>query len=85
MFNSRSPIYRCPTGAVADGTNIHFKINLPRNLRVTGAFLCVENDNGPRAPRFHVLVRPAGCQQRMVGMRLCTRKNPACISITSKF
>lgn len=47
MFNSRSPIYRCPTGAVADGTNIHFKINLPRNLRVTGAYLCMENDNGP--------------------------------------
>ena len=47
MFNSRSSIYRCPTGAVADGTNIHFKINLPRNLRVSAASLIVENDAGP--------------------------------------
>lgn len=46
MFNSRSSIYRCPTGAVADGTNIHFKINLPRNLRVSAASLIVENDAG---------------------------------------
>jgi glycosidase len=44
MFNSRSPVYRNPIGAVADGTNIHFKISLSRDLRCSAATLSIFDD-----------------------------------------
>ncbi len=44
MFNSRNPACRCPVGAVAAGTRIHFKITLPRNLHCSAARLAVTND-----------------------------------------
>ena len=44
MFNSRNSIYRNPTGAVADGTNIHFKISLSRDLRCFAATLIMIDD-----------------------------------------
>ena len=43
-FNSRIAEYRSPTGAVTSGTNIHFKIVLPRDMKCTGAFLSVKDD-----------------------------------------
>lgn len=44
MFNSRNTIYRNPTGAVADGTKIHFKISMPRDLRCSAASLWMLDD-----------------------------------------
>ena len=32
MFNSRSRKYRDPLGAVEEGTPVHFRITLPREL-----------------------------------------------------
>lgn len=32
LFDSRNPIYRNPTGAVAENTQVHFKVCLPRYL-----------------------------------------------------
>jgi glycosidase len=46
MFNSRSPIYRDPPGAVRAGTRVHFKITLPRSLGCSGAHLVVQNGAG---------------------------------------
>ena len=43
-FNSRIAEYRCPTGAVTSGTNIHFRIVLPRDWICSGAFLSVKDD-----------------------------------------
>ena len=45
MFDSRDPAYRSPTGAVAAGTEIHFKITLPRWLRCSAAVLVAEKEN----------------------------------------
>ena len=44
LFNSRVTDYRNPTGAVPFGTNIHFRIILPRNLKCSGAVLAVKDD-----------------------------------------
>lgn len=44
MFNSRNPLYRNPTGAVADGTSVHFKISLPRDLCCSCAYLVMEQE-----------------------------------------
>ena len=44
MFNSRDAACRCPTGAVAAGTAIHFKITLPRGLHCSAARLAVTDD-----------------------------------------
>lgn len=44
MFNSRNPAYRDPTGAVPAGTSVHFKINVARDLRCSGARLVVQDD-----------------------------------------
>ncbi len=44
MFNSRNPAYRTPMGAVAAGTNIHFKITMQRDQRCSGARLVVIED-----------------------------------------
>lgn len=46
IFNSRNPIYRSPTGAVATGTRVHFKINLPRNMQCSAAYLLMQDTNG---------------------------------------
>ena len=44
MFNSRSRKYRDPLGAVADGTPIHFRITLPRELSCSGAHLVIQRE-----------------------------------------
>ena len=41
MFNSRNPAFRSPTGAVPEGTPVHFRITLPRGLCCTAARLVV--------------------------------------------
>lgn len=46
MFHSRSSLYRNPTGAVADGQSVHFKISPSRELGCSGAYLVVEKDRG---------------------------------------
>lgn len=48
MFDSRSPIYRDPVGAVPLGTRVHFKITLPRSLGCSGARLMVRNGSDGR-------------------------------------
>ena len=45
MFNSRNPVFRYPTGAVANCLPVHFKIDMPRDLRCSAARLLVENDS----------------------------------------
>ena len=35
LFDSRDPFYRRPAGAVEEKTRIHFKIRLPRDLRLS--------------------------------------------------
>ncbi len=49
MFNSRDPIFRNPTGAVPQGTSIHFKINPPRDIQCTAVYLIVGSDSAPSA------------------------------------
>ena len=44
MFNSRSRKYRDPLGAVADGTSIHFRITLPRELSCSAASLIIQRE-----------------------------------------
>lgn len=44
LFNSRETEYRSPTGAIPLGTNIHFRIILPRDLGCSGAVLAVKDD-----------------------------------------
>ena len=44
MFNSRSRKYRDPLGAVADGTPIHFRITLPRELSCSGSHLVIQRE-----------------------------------------
>ena len=44
MFCSRNTDFRNPVGAVEEGTNIHFKILAPRNLRCSAARLYIETD-----------------------------------------
>lgn len=44
MFNSRNPVYRCPTGAVANGVPVHFKITMPRYLQCSAAKLLVKDE-----------------------------------------
>ncbi len=46
MFNSRSRKYRSPTGAVADGQAVHFRITLPRELSCSGAHLVIQQEGG---------------------------------------
>ncbi len=46
MFNSRSEEFRCPTGAVAQDTKIHFKISPQRLLEIYASSLIVEDANG---------------------------------------
>lgn len=51
LFDSRSLIYRSPFGAVAEGTEVLFRICLPRNWGCHGADLLVERDGLP--PQYH--------------------------------
>ena len=44
MFNSRSRKYRDPVGAVAEGTPIHFRITLPRELSCSAAHLVIQRE-----------------------------------------
>ena len=46
MFNSRSRKYRDPLGAVGDGTSIHFRITLPRELSCSAAHLVMQREGG---------------------------------------
>ena len=46
MFHSRNPQYRSPTGAVAAGTNVHFKISMDRDLRCSAAALLISDIAG---------------------------------------
>ncbi len=46
MFNSRNPaFYRNPTGAVPAKSPVHFRINVPRDLKCSAARLVVQDDN----------------------------------------
>lgn len=44
LFNSRDIAYRDPFGAVAEGTAIHFRVRVPRELRCRAVWLRVEED-----------------------------------------
>ena len=44
MFHSRNPVYRNPTGAVKENTQVHFKITVPRDLACSAARMVVIND-----------------------------------------
>ncbi len=46
MFNSRSRKYRNPTGAVADGQGVHFRVTLDRPLSCTSAHLVIQPEGG---------------------------------------
>ena len=46
MFNSRSLKYRSPTGAVEEGTPVHFRITLPRELSCSAAHLIIQPEGG---------------------------------------
>ena len=52
MFDSCSAAFRFPVGAVAEGTNLHFKILLPRSLGCSSAQLLVCCDRWPDEGRF---------------------------------
>lgn len=52
MFNSRNPVYRSPTGAVADGTPVHFRITLPRDMRCSAATLVIKEDSSIQEQAF---------------------------------
>ncbi len=44
LFDSRNPYYRSPFGAVSEGTQIHFRICLPRYLSCSAATLIIHNE-----------------------------------------
>ena len=44
MFNSRSRKYRDPLGAVEEGTPVHFRITLPRELSCSAAHLVIQRE-----------------------------------------
>ena len=48
LFDSRDRRYRCPFGAVEEGTEVLFRICLPREWGCHGARLTVERDSFPR-------------------------------------
>lgn len=51
MFQSRDPVFKNPVGAVAAGTNLHFKITLPRSLHCSAATLKIARDGAETADR----------------------------------
>ena len=51
LFNSRDPFFRKPTGAVSNGTPVHFKVCLPRYLCCTAATLVIHNEHENRVDR----------------------------------
>lgn len=48
MFNSRDERYRNPTGAIAEGSAIHFKISPERSMGIQGIDLIITADNNYR-------------------------------------
>ncbi|MCI5652589.1 MAG: glycoside hydrolase family 13 protein [Ruminococcus bromii] len=46
FFNSRNPLYRNPTGAIAAGTRVHFKITVPREMACSAAYLLMQDTDG---------------------------------------
>lgn len=46
MFNSRSRKYRDPLGAVAEGTSVHFRVTLPRELSCSATHLVIQREGG---------------------------------------
>lgn len=52
MFNSRNPAFRYPTGAVADCLPVHFRIDMPRDLRCSAARLLVRHDEDGTVDRY---------------------------------
>lgn len=52
LFDSRSPLYRKPFGAVPEGESIHMRICLPRSLHCSAASLVVLGDGDGRQERF---------------------------------
>ena len=45
MFQSRNPVYRYPLGAVEEGTSVHFKISIGRDLHCSAMYCCVIDDS----------------------------------------
>lgn len=43
-YDSRNSFYRSPMGAVEEGTQIHFKILVPRSLNCVNADLSIKHD-----------------------------------------
>ncbi len=52
MFNSRNPAYRYPTGAVAACLPVHFRIDMPRDLRCSAAHLLMRHDDDGTVDRY---------------------------------
>ena len=48
IFDSRDDRYRHPFGAVAEGTNIHFRICLPRGIECSRAQLVIHDEFAPK-------------------------------------
>lgn len=44
MFNSRDPAYRNPVGAVEEGSQVHFRVTLPRELFCSAVHLIMEQE-----------------------------------------
>ncbi len=45
LFDSRNPKYRNPTGAVAENTQVHFRVCLPRYISASGVDVLFKNEN----------------------------------------
>ncbi len=45
IFDSRNPVYKNPTGAVAENTQVHFKVCLPRYISASGVDVMFKNEH----------------------------------------
>lgn len=45
-FDARNTLFKDPFGAVAEGENIHFSVNMPRSMGCTGVTLILTEDGG---------------------------------------
>ncbi len=52
LFQSRDPFYKNPVGAVPEGTSIHFKIQIPRELLCRSARFCVRFGDNNKIETF---------------------------------
>ncbi len=52
MFHSRNPVYRSPLGAVEEGTPVHFKVSMARDLHCSAMYLCVIDDSTSQEERY---------------------------------